>query len=971
MVKNDLLKDLNLAQKQAVTHKNGPLLIIAGAGTGKTMVITKRIAWLIKEELAKPEEILALTFTDKAAQEMEERVDQLVPYGFVNTQISTFHSFGDQLIRDNHLELGFSADFRVLSGVEQTLFVKEHLMEFNLKELRPLGNPEKFIGNLLKVISRAKDEEISFADYQKYTDSLKEPQDDAEKIDFARQKEIAKFYATYQKLLQENNYLDFGDQIILLLNLFRKRKDILKQYQEQFKYILVDEYQDTNYAQNELVKLLASGHKNITVVGDDDQSIYKFRGAAISNILQFEKSFPKTEKVVLTENYRSGQNILDHAYELIQFNNPDRLEIQNKIDKKLKAQIKEKGEVKYLHFDKDYEEADFVAEEITKLIKKDKKLAYKDIAILARANNHLDQFILSLKHLNIPYVFSGEKSYYQRPEILLLTSFLKVLTDPTDSLALFHLATSEVYDLPQLDLVLCNQYAKRKNLDLFATFRAIDSLGSKIDVCDTAKGIIETIVEDIERYLEETKISTVGQVLYSFLEDKGYLAKLAREDSEETPQITKNIARFFDKIKSFELTSDNDKNIAEFVKYLEGLIEVGEGEAEFEPDPNVDAVNVLTVHSAKGLEFKTVFLVNLVQDRFPSRKRGEGIRLPDKLIKEILPEKDAHLEEERRLFYVGMTRAKDLLYLTSAANFQNLKKPKKTSQFITEAVGGEEKVDFEKVSLPQLRRIKNFRKIEKAKCKMSKEMLMKKKPLVLSNKQIDDYITCPKKYFYINILRIPLLRNHAIVFGSAIHNTIQDFLKDKQKGRIMPLEELTKAFESHWVNEGFLTKEHELMRKEEGIKILEQFYEQEKAKKDNPLYIEKSFKFAIDDILVRGRMDRIDKTKEGIEIADYKTSTAKDEKTARSKASSNLQLKIYALAYQNIFGELPKRVHLIFLGSNLTGTKKITEKDLEKAKEIIKQAHEGIKKADFEAHPQFGACKLCPFKKFCPDRKED
>ena len=187
----------------------------------------------------------------------------------------------------------------------------------------------------------------------------------------------------------------------------------------------------------------------------------------------------------------------------------------------------------------------------------------------------------------------------------------------------------------------------------------------------------------------------------------------------------------------------------------------------------------------------------------------------------------------------------------------------------------------------------------------------------------------------------------------------------------MSFDEVKKAYEKHWVNEGFLTKEHELMRKEEGVKILKQFYEQEKDKKDNPLYIEKPFKFAIDDILVKGRMDRVDKTKEGIEIADYKTSTAKDEKTAKSEASSNLQLKIYALAYKNIYGELPKQVHLIFLGSNLTGTKKITEKDLEKAKEIIKQAHEGIKKADFTAKPQFGACKLCPFKKFCPDRKEE
>ncbi len=963
-MKNNLLKNLNPEQKKAVTHKSGPLLIIAGAGTGKTMVITRRVAWLIEQKMAKPEKILALTFTDKAASEMEERVDQLIPYGYTDTFIGTFHSFGDQLIRDNHLELGLTADFRVLSQAEQILFVKENLFKFRLKDLLPLGNPEKFIPALLKIISRAKDEEITPEDYKKYIKKLKNPKTESEKLEFARQEEVANFYETYQKLIQENNYLDFGDQIILLLKLFRKRSDLLKEYQEKFKYILVDEYQDTNYAQNELVKLLAGKHKNITVVGDDDQSIYKFRGAAISNIIQFEKSFPQTKKVVLTKNYRSTQEILDHAYNLIQHNNPDRLEVQSKIDKKLVAILKKKGELKHYTFDKDYEEADWVAEKILELKNKNKELKFRDLAILTRANSHAEQFVLSLKQLGIPYVFSGEKGYYQKPEINLLVAFLKVLSNPEDNIAFFNLVSSEIYNLPQLDLVVINQFANRKNYSLFEVFNQITNGSNLPKISDEAKGIIEIVKDEIEKYLEETKKDTIGQVLYSFLEDKLYLKILADKNREEE---TQNIARFFDKIKAFELTAKNRNSVQEFNDYLESLIEIGEGEKEFEPDPDVDAVNVLTVHSAKGLEFEVVFMANLVKDRFPSRDRKEQIELPEEMIKEILPEGDPHLQEERRLFYVGMTRAKTNLYLTSAENFQNTKRPKKPSRFVIEALGKSKIDETEKIKLPQLERIKRFKK----KTKKQKALPLAKKALVLSHRQIDDYLTCPKKYWYIHILRVPLLREHAIVFGSVIHNTIQDFLKDKQKGHSISFEELEKSYQNYWINEGYLTREHEDRRKKEGIEILRKFYQKEEATKEVPFYIEKPFKFSVDGTLVKGRWDRVDKTKVGIELSDYKTSSAKDEKTAKRKVADSRQLRLYALSYQNIYNEIPKAVSLIFLGSDNKGSREVTKKDLEKSEVEIKKAASGIKKQNFKAKPEYRACNYCPFKNICPDKREN
>jgi len=324
------LDGLTPSQRDAVTHGDGPLLIVAGAGTGKTTVITRRVAWLIATRRAKPSEILALTFTEKAAAEMEGRVDQLVPYGYTDTWISTFHAFGDRVLREQALEIGIAPDFRVLSRPEQFIFFRDRLFEMPLERYRPLGDPTRYISALLTLISRAKDEDISAETYEAYALQLQaraaeDPWQTEVSDRAAAHLELARTSQAFQRLLGEAGLVDFGDLIVLPLQLFRDRPDILRRYQERFRYILVDEFQDTNHAQFELVKLLASTHRSLTVVGDDDQSIYKFRGAAISNILGFTAAYPEARQVVLTENFRSTQPILDVAYRLIQHNNPDRL----------------------------------------------------------------------------------------------------------------------------------------------------------------------------------------------------------------------------------------------------------------------------------------------------------------------------------------------------------------------------------------------------------------------------------------------------------------------------------------------------------------------------------------------------------------------------------------------------------------------------------------------------------------------
>lgn len=956
---DDLLKGLNKEQKDAVTHDGGPLLIIAGAGTGKTTVITTRIAYLIAGKYALPSEILALTFTDKAAAEMEERVDELVPYGFVDTWISTFHAFGDRILRDHALDLGLTTDFRILSKPEQVIFMQDNLSAFDLKYFSPLGNPTKHIDALLGHFSKLKDETITPVEYLEYADkNIKRAKTEDERLEAQKTLEIARAYERYQELMAEAGNLDFGDQINMLINLFKSSPKVLKKYQKQFKYILVDEFQDTNYAQNELLKLLASGSGNITVVGDDDQSIYRFRGAAISNILGFAKDYPKCKQIVLTENYRSTQAILDSAYKMIKHNDPDRLEVKNNIVKKLKSRVGA-GDNPPIHIHCDTATAE--ADKVVNIIKEKYEVgeySLKDFAILARSRNGAVAFVHALDHAGIPYKFSGSAGLYDRAEVRLLIHFARALTNPGDNLSFYHLLTSDVYKMPVEDAVKLNEIAHKIK-------RSLNHIAKKekMEISKVSQEILERVCKDIEGFREESKDMTAGQILYSFLKETGYLSRLVSEaeSSTEAQVAIQNIAKFFESVGNFEKVSE-DKSILNFVHHLGSLMEAGDDPATAEVDPDLEAVSILTVHKSKGLEFPVVFLVSLVADSFPTRKRGETLPIPDELIRETLPEGEWHIQEERRLFYVGMTRAKEILYLTSADDYGG-KRTRKVSPFVLEAIDTPA-LAKEKTKLDKLEVIKQFEKTTKF--EVPKRFYDGEGTLVLNPHQIDDYLSCPKKFEYIHVLRVPIMTHHAIVYGSAMHKAIETYFVSKKARKEVSPDDLIEVFHHSWLSEGFITREHEDKRRKQGEKSLREFFSREEANGTLPDEVESKFEIPMKDlgVKIRGRFDAVFMS--GVpEIRDFKTSEVESQEQADKKAKTNRQLSVYALAKYLETGQIPL-VSLYFVDSGYIGKVEKKEKDLEKTREEIELVAKGIKKEDFRPAPGYQECSRCAYREICP-----
>lgn len=1319
---------LNKEQIEAIKHGKGPLLIIAGAGTGKTTVVTERIKFLILGKHAKPSEILALTFTEKAAREMEERVDIGLPYGYTQMWIMTFHSFCDRILRREALHIGLDPRYKLMTEAESIQLLRKNLFKLDLNYFRPLGNPTKFISGMLQHFSRLQDEDVLPNQYLDWINSKiqdsSSKQTEELKLENSKFKELALVYKQYDELKVKESVLDFGDLITKTLKLFRDRPNILAEYQEQFKYVLVDEFQDTNYAQNELVKLLVGKSGNVSVVGDDDQclppgakiftkngnktirnirtgeyvlsavgkgslslsrvisinksrkkslfltfttesgkklkvtnnhkmfcmipgknldkgtfyyiylmerqdlgwrlgitndlaqrlklersadkivavksctsleearffesvysmrykiptypfkprkhmvlteqwlnrlfsefdtqkgaeklsldlgidlnahhyaldavirgnkkrvkiilkmcsrkyssksknrilispkvmhevriesssneirnilvgsgikvvkaengwrvrkmftdikeagkfasyikeitngifearfdvgrkdkrsrtslimpagnvltgmyvpivkennivyekvvqrdeqfktatvydleventhnfiadgvvvhnSIYRFRGAAVSNIIQFRSTYPKAKIVVLTKNYRSTQEILDRSHELVKYNNPDRLEVIEKIDKRLKSQVAKDGVgIKLIHADRVENEADLIAKEISKL-NGEEKYKWGNFAILVRANNHSDSIVRALSRNGIPYQFLGPGRLFKQPEIVDLISYLKVLYNFEDSVAFYKVISNDYFDISPRDIAAIGNYAKKYNLSLFEASEKIED----IFVADGTKEIVKKLLGIIKKHLGLIKKETAGQILYYYLEDTGLIQKLLSPGSIESENRAKNISKFFDKLKTYEVDND-DATVPAVVDWLDLSMELGESPLAANEDwTEINAVNILTVHSAKGLEFPVVFLVNLVSQRFPTIERREQIPIPEDLIKEVLPIGDFHLEEERRLFYVGMTRAKERLYLTAADYYGEGKREKKLSPFIFEALG-DRIISAEQptVKVDQLTFL-DYKPHQIPTASHQPETHVD----YLSYSQIETFETCPLHYKLKYILKIPTPPSASQSFGTAMHATLKNFFEEISAG-IKPSDKMIfDLLEKNWIREGYKSKSHEKEFFNKGKLYLSGFLKQGFNPKIPTVLLEQPFTVPLGKSLrIGGRFDRVDDLGSGeIEIIDYKTGATIP---SQKEVDKNLQLSFYALAASRIptepFGKPPEKIKLslYFLDQQQKFSTTRTVKQLEEAEKTILKAREEIEKSDFKCSGHIFCQMGCEFSLFC------
>ncbi len=958
----DFLEDLNPAQRRAVLHGEGPLLVIAGAGTGKTNVLTRRIAHLIAAKKARPEEILAVTFTEKAAGEMEERVDVLVPYTTSYVEIRTFNSFGERILRDHAMDIGIPPDFKLLDDVEQAIIVRENLFRFPLEYYRPLSHPTRHIQELLETLRRLKQEDVKPERYQEYAERrLARAAAPEERETAVKHLEIARVFTAYQALLRSRGMIDFEDQVTLVADLFRSHPSVLKEVRNRYRYILVDEFQDTNSIQFELLKMLAAEHRNITVVGDDDQSIFRFRGASLGNILSFQEVYPDAKKSVLVRNYRSVQPILDAAYRLIQHNNPRRLEAQYKVDKRLKFQgAADPGKCLFmLSFDSVSHEADRVAELI--LERHAQGSDWGDMAVLIRRNADADPYLRAFNVKQIPFRFSGSRGLYQQEEIKILIAFIRALTDFEDSRALFYLAMSDLYGLGAYDLTRLSNHAEARNLALHAVFRETHEGKSPVEISGESEKAVRKIMDDLLFFVDLSRKQNAGAVVYSFLERSGLLKRFVVAMSVESELAIKNIRLFFDKIRGFSDLVDDD-SVQSFSRYLDLLQDVGDNPATAEADIDEDAVNVLTVHKAKGLEFEAVFMAGLTEDRYPGRAKRDRIPVPTELLQETVADAATWVQEERRLFYVAMTRAKKALTLTWGRD-AGRGRPKKISPFVLEALDISRMPEevLTATALEDIRRFQPPEKVPRARMGPARTGL-----LTLSYVQVEDYLLCPLKYKFRHLLRVPVLPHHTLVFGRVLHATIHEFLKSRMKGRGLAEDEVLALYQSNWVNEGFLSREHEEMRKAAGSQALRRLVRREETGETVPAALEKSFRWREKSFRFVGRWDRIDVEAGRFVITDFKTGEVKSSKEADRRAAESLQLDIYALALLKSEGVPPAETRLYFVESGIVGKAVKGEKDLRRAGQKIVEVERGIRAQDFTARPDWQTCSSCEFKTICP-----
>jgi len=897
------MPELNKAQKQAVEHESGPLLVIAGAGTGKTRVIVERIVRLIDSGV-KPESILALTFTEKAANEMQDRVNEARGAFTLDAEIRTYNGFGGQLLRQYSTDIGLASNATLLGETGQLVFLRQHLDQLDLDYYAPVSKPDSQLEAIAKYISKLKQHLVTPDKYLEFTKKMSSTTEE-EKLEKQRHQELAGAYQKYIELSRKKSVIDYDDQIYLLVELLEKRPNIRKQIQDRFEYILVDEYQDTNPMQSKLLDLMCNKNQNLMVVGDDDQSIYGWRGATLKNIMQFKDRYPKYKEITLIKNYRSSQNILDSAYRLIQNNNPDRLEAMLKLDKRLVADIGKGKDPQIVHFASLKAELAWLAKDITEKIANGVEPA--KIAVLARRNTTIGLIHETLDYSGIEHTVAGLTSdIYKQLITINMIETLKAVVDPHDDVALFHSMGSVLFDVKPNLLAKAMSQAKLNHQRLVEVLQEEDDK-------DVTKAL-----ELLESWRELQHSVSVSQLALAVLTDSGLKQQLYDkiETDHQAGFEVQVLGQFFETLNEFERVTD----VPSTLSYLNNVETLKAGGSEIEDNSlhiSDRTVNVLSVHKAKGLEWQVVYIFDCSEGSFPLRKHGAVIDLPEGLIEKTLA--DEHMSEERRLMYVATTRAEENLIISySDTHTGNTKRL--ASRFIEELTGENAKENDQTEATDEINLDQHIEDVNKIHEVSLPSRFIAGNKIVLSVSQIDRFLTCPQDFYYRYVLNAPEPLNPVLEYGTIIHGVIQKIylgIKDKS---LPTLETILDNIV--WPQAGYMSATHREKAHKQGVATIKKMYAK-LPEEIQPDKVEEGFRVEIEesDLIMSGRIDAVFIENDVVEIRDFKTGTSvRTAEKAKSKAQSSVQLGLYALAWQTMYGDTPAKLSLGYVETNQIGS---------------------------------------------------
>ncbi len=977
---------LNAEQRAAVEHGEGPLLVVAGAGTGKTRVITERIRNLLESDpTLAGENILGLTFTNKAAGEMKHRVVKAAGKERAeDVWLSTFHKFCLEKILQ-----GVNPDIQSLDDLDHRILMRRNIADLGLVLFRRLAEPAEFLKDFQTFFSRCQDELVTPDDYQRYVDVLRREHDarkgafepDALVIaeaEVARQEELARVYRVSERLLRERNLYTFGAQLLQAVEALRSDADLLARMRDQYRYILVDEFQDTNIAQLELLWLLAGDRRNILAVGDDDQAIYRFRGASFGSFTIFLERFcgvggalpaaaAKKALVSLSQNYRSTRRILRVAGEMISHNEkspllpPKNLTTGNPDGEKIRV-------VEFAAFE---EEAHWVASEIERL--HEAGASWRSFAVLYRKHTHRAQLLDALRRRGIPFVirkFSILSSTLVRD----LLAWMRLIAVPADNVACARVLAAPYWGLEPRDLVRLGERADKNHRR--PLWDEVESAHREPPL--NREGVrLPELVQLLNQLRQSARNKTAAALLDELIGSLG-LAPLAADVDRQY------LDRLVEFVKEWERKNEK-KQLRDFIEYL-GYFDELDGDVQIEEELSEDAVQLMTVHAAKGLEFPHVFILRLSKSDFPSGARRPEFEFPPELMKEEQPKADFHIQEERRLFYVALTRAQKRLTLSTIVN-----RRKKPSPFLDDFLMKAEiqKKDVAqsapKVDVPASEEIAGpapaapdptqlFPPGPESARAYSRVALWAKsfhpprpEPLQLSASAIDAYDRCPMKYMFQYVWNIRGGPHAQMTFGNVMHATIREFVGEVRKRGKVPIEEVIAIYEREWSSAGFPDEYQEGEYRKAGREQLEAFHRSFMAAPPDVLHQEKGFELPLEhNVVVTGRMDQVNRLSEReIEIVDYKTGRPRDAK----KAAEDLQLSIYALAAREVLELTPGKLVFYNLVNNEAVESTRDAKSLTATKARIAEVADRIRAGDFSAKPGF-ACGYCDYKPLCPAHEQ-